>query len=291
MTRPDTREDILSLALKPNVVEVVNAGRWELRLIYGPGDAARDAMHVMADRLRAAPTPPAAAAWLDSLALETAREVVRENGYHHNGGDGHKLAAIQCIIGRSLAKAAPPAAEAPANAYGWTYLNDGKVEWSEQHPVESGEVLDATDIRAATAEVLHGLLVEAWTDRVDKARAWDMLVAKAPPAAEAPGQGPYKLQFPGTVLRKLWTGRDFQDWLDKLPSLYATPPTYADAEAKEFEPAADEIERMAEAIYAVHENSAAHTYGYLRPALAKPYWDAALIAIRSLASPAPKGET
>lgn len=48
------------------------------------------------------------------------------------------------------------------------------------------------------------------------------------------------------------------------------------------EPTADEIERIAEAIYAVRENSAPHTYGYLRPDLAKPYWEAARAAILAM---------
>jgi len=36
---------------------------------------------------------------------------------------------------------------------GWSYWNpDAGQEWSDQHPIESGEVPDATDIEAMTLE-------------------------------------------------------------------------------------------------------------------------------------------
>ncbi|HEV7286686.1 MAG TPA: hypothetical protein VGN75_17680 [Kaistia sp.] len=53
--------------------------------------------------------------------------------------------------------------------YGWVYLNeDTGIEWAEQHPVHSGEVPDATDVRVATAAVLQSLLTEAWSDNAAK---------------------------------------------------------------------------------------------------------------------------
>jgi hypothetical protein len=48
-------------------------------------------------------------------------------------------------------------------AIGWLYYNpDTGVEFSEQHPVDSGEVKDAENVRPATADVLKAELFEAW---------------------------------------------------------------------------------------------------------------------------------
>lgn len=51
---------------------------------------------------------------------------------------------------------------------GWFYHNpDTGYEWSPSHPVESGEVEDATDIRPATARELKDALLQAWSDLED----------------------------------------------------------------------------------------------------------------------------
>ncbi|MFT8945972.1 MAG: hypothetical protein ABF876_05245 [Acetobacter aceti] len=48
-------------------------------------------------------------------------------------------------------------------AHGWLFHNpDTGTEWSENHPVESGEVPDATDIRPATVEAVREELLDAW---------------------------------------------------------------------------------------------------------------------------------
>ena len=66
--------------------------------------------------------------------------------------------------------------KAERDADGWLYQNpDTGIEWSEQHPVRSGEVPDAENVRPATADALRELLLEAWSDRCDKAQAWDKL--------------------------------------------------------------------------------------------------------------------
>lgn len=50
-----------------------------------------------------------------------------------------------------------------AKADGWLFFNpDTGTEWSANHPVESGEVDDAENIRPATAEELRQELFEAW---------------------------------------------------------------------------------------------------------------------------------
>ncbi|MCZ7862456.1 hypothetical protein O9X98_13870 [Agrobacterium salinitolerans] len=52
-----------------------------------------------------------------------------------------------------------------ASSVGWLYDNeDTGREFAEQHPVESGEVSDATNVAAATAEVLLAELVSAWKE-------------------------------------------------------------------------------------------------------------------------------
>jgi hypothetical protein len=54
-------------------------------------------------------------------------------------------------------------ARAMDGADGYLYHNpDTGTEWSEIHPVESGEVHDAMDVRSATAPVLRVELLSAW---------------------------------------------------------------------------------------------------------------------------------
>lgn len=50
-----------------------------------------------------------------------------------------------------------------AHSVGWLYHNpDTGIEFHEDHPVKSGMVEDATEIRAATAEDLKDALIDAW---------------------------------------------------------------------------------------------------------------------------------
>ena len=58
---------------------------------------------------------------------------------------------------------ATPQADEVTEADGWLFTNpDTGTEWAPQHPVESGEVPDAEDIRPATASILREELREAW---------------------------------------------------------------------------------------------------------------------------------
>lgn len=53
--------------------------------------------------------------------------------------------------------------ESDPHSFGWLYHNpDTGLEWSANHPIESGEVDDAEDVMPATAERLVGVLSEAW---------------------------------------------------------------------------------------------------------------------------------
>jgi hypothetical protein len=48
--------------------------------------------------------------------------------------------------------------------HGWIFHNpDTGMEWSEDHPIDSGEVPDAEAVQAATAGVLHAYLMDAWS--------------------------------------------------------------------------------------------------------------------------------
>lgn len=60
-----------------------------------------------------------------------------------------------------------------AGQLGWLYHNpDTGTEWAEQHPVESGEVPDATDVMPGSAVHLHHHMICAWDDlRREEARA------------------------------------------------------------------------------------------------------------------------
>ena len=70
--------------------------------------------------------------------------------------------------------------------YGWLFLNpDTGTEWSSNHPVQSGEVDDAEDIRPATLETLHAELIEAWSALADARRGDTPPKEDAAPAAEA----------------------------------------------------------------------------------------------------------
>lgn len=48
-------------------------------------------------------------------------------------------------------------------AKGWLYhCPDTGTEWSDNHPIESGEVPDAKDVRPSTLDALHAELMAAW---------------------------------------------------------------------------------------------------------------------------------
>lgn len=86
--------------------------------------------------------------------------------------DGGKCPAHESADARPALPA--PVAEEPH--LGWLYHNeDTGTEWSEQHPVESGEVPDATEVRPATLENLKAELMASW---VSLAEARDEIAAR-----------------------------------------------------------------------------------------------------------------
>lgn len=75
--------------------------------------------------------------------------------------DAMKRGIDEKVSSSDVVEAAEP------TACGWLYTSDDGVEWSDQHPIESGEDPYAKDIREATA---HNLLFEL-------SRAWEELNA------------------------------------------------------------------------------------------------------------------
>ena len=72
--------------------------------------------------------------------------------------------AERFLLGAALT--APAQASAPTEPHlGWLYTNpDAGNEWSEQHPIESGECEDAADVFPATLENLKNELICAWQE-------------------------------------------------------------------------------------------------------------------------------
>jgi hypothetical protein len=96
-------------------------------------------------------------------------------------GGEFELPMGYCIL--SLAPLATPRTDSAEPHFGYLFHNpDTGEEWSESHPIESGEVEDAENVRPATAKALHELLIEAWSELED-ARA-DLY---APAPATPPG--------------------------------------------------------------------------------------------------------
>lgn len=57
------------------------------------------------------------------------------------------------------------------HSFGYLYHSpDTGIEWAPNHPVESGEVPDAEDVRPATIYELHSELMQAW-ELLQEARA------------------------------------------------------------------------------------------------------------------------
>lgn len=145
-------------------------------------------------------------------------------------------------------------------------------------------------------------------DREDLVETWSRRAAPTPPAAEAPGQEPVALtELLGKALTALDTYADPTGYTDsngeqlgakaevhqgllakfvaaEIRAALSAPPTYADAEAKGF---ARAIEAATEAQPSTAEDPTESAYQ-------KGRFDGIMeyaTAIRSLASPAPKGET
>lgn len=84
-----------------------------------------------------------------------------------------------------LSTAPPHPEQSGENAeahHGWLYTcPDTGIEWSEQHPIESGEVPDAQDVRPATVDTLLSELLAAWSSPTEP------LASPAPGPAEPRG--------------------------------------------------------------------------------------------------------
>ena len=68
---------------------------------------------------------------------------------------------------------------------GWSYFNeDTGMEWSRNHPIESGEVPDATEVERMTYEMFRTAYgYDDWTDSAEQ-QAWRHALPKAPSNAE-----------------------------------------------------------------------------------------------------------
>lgn len=117
-----------------------------------------------------------------------------------------QLAALRAGADTEDLHAATVEAAASTTPIGWLYLNqDTGIEFSEQHPVESGEVPDAQDIREATAERLLYELKQAWAGLNEEAEAQAAEAEKwrkRAKAAEAKLNDtlPCDVQIPGATL-------------------------------------------------------------------------------------------
>lgn len=103
------------------------------------------------------------------------------------------LATCDCVNPRPVrvnyapSRANPTPVEAGGEA-GWLYFNeDTGTEWSEQHPIESGECPDATDVRPGNSANLLIEMRSAWTMLSEREQEIERLraLAKPAPAVEA----------------------------------------------------------------------------------------------------------
>ena len=94
---------------------------------------------------------------------ETLSHMLRDHVVKGDPVDVANFAMMLHQRGERIAQAAP------APHYGWIFLNpDTGIEWSEQHPVESGEAVDAENVRPATLAELKAQMVSAWSDLMDR---------------------------------------------------------------------------------------------------------------------------
>lgn len=87
--------------------------------------------------------------------LSAVREEAYKEGWNDREGD------LIAGVNRIMPEEASQGAGEPAK--GWLYhCPDTGTEWSDNHPLESGEVSDAEDVRPATLDALHAELMAAW---------------------------------------------------------------------------------------------------------------------------------
>lgn len=96
------------------------------------------------------------------------------------------VATIADLSARLAASEARAEAAEKERSDGWLYLNpDTGVEWSKSHPVESGEVPDAENVREATATELQCELTFAWAEIVEERRKLGLAITRAEKADAA----------------------------------------------------------------------------------------------------------
>ena len=103
------------------------------------------------------------------LVPEEATEAMWQAGREadEHPGDSYSAAWAAMIAAAPQPDSPAPRAEEPHE--GWLYHNpDTGEEWSLNHPVESGEVEDAENIRPATAAILKDMLIQAWDDAEER---------------------------------------------------------------------------------------------------------------------------
>lgn len=85
------------------------------------------------------------------------------------GGFPTRSEAIAAWNTRKASRApAPETAGLVEPSLGWLFITDDGLEWSNSHPVESGEDQYAEEIRPATLTALKNSMIYAWKDLMDK---------------------------------------------------------------------------------------------------------------------------
>lgn len=94
--------------------------------------------------------------------IEEARKVRRFKLVSEDGWHGMTVRPDGGYVSHKDYAALADLADAQAQD-GWLYhCPDSGLEWSEDHPHESGQCTDATDVRPATVENLKATLLDSW---------------------------------------------------------------------------------------------------------------------------------
>ena len=99
------------------------------------------------------------------------------------------------------------------------YLRDTHVAGLEQPAQDYGDWFPI-GLDAETGNCNHDRYAEGWNDCLNE--CWEAYDRYKNCPIEQPAQEPVALKFP-TMLRKMWSGGEVQEWLDKQQSLYTHP--------------------------------------------------------------------
>ena len=134
-----------------------------------PISSAIDALNAYTgtEALREALEPFAELARSYAIGFNDSDVVLRKGGGCIVVGELRRAAFLIKETNQNAARAALSGSPAPSlPSLGYLYSNpDTGTEFSENHPVESGECDDAENVREATAEALRDELLEAWRER------------------------------------------------------------------------------------------------------------------------------